>query len=149
MNDGQRAPSFREWNGVNPYHTLLGVQMEERGGGYARLRVPFVERLGGGVAGSFHGGIVSGLIDYAAVNAAVSALSPEESAAGTAELNVSYLRPALGAYIVAEARVLKKGRTLAVVDVDVTNPEGKLVAKGRVTYAVRPAALTRDGRTSE
>ncbi len=34
-----------------------------------------------------------------------------------------------------------KGRTLAVCDVDVTNSEGTLVAKGRVSYALHLAAL--------
>ena len=59
------------------------------------------------------------------------------------------LRPILGDDVLtrhlgdAEARILKKGRTLIVLDVDVTDGDGRLVAKGRVSYALRPAALTR------
>jgi uncharacterized protein (TIGR00369 family) len=57
--------------------------------------------------------------------------------AGTAELNVSYLRPAFGPLIVAEGVVLKKGRTLAAVDVSISDGAGRLYAKGRCQYALR------------
>lgn len=126
---------------ANPFHELLGVELEERAPGYARVRLPVRAQLGGGVAGSLHGGVLSALVDIATLGALQGLFRPDERAAGTAELSISYLRPALGEYVAAEARVLKKGRTLAVIDVDITDPEGRLVAKGRVSYALRPAAL--------
>jgi uncharacterized protein (TIGR00369 family) len=87
--------------------------------------------------------VLSALVDIVTLSAVSSVARPDEQMAGTAELNVSYLRPALGDAVIAEARVLKKGRTLAVVDVDITGTDGRLVAKGRVSYALRPNALTR------
>jgi len=107
-----------------------------------------VEKIRGGVAGSVHGGVLSALVDIVTLSAIASVVQPGEQMAGTAELNISYLRPALGDAVIAEARVLKKGRTLAVVDVDLSGGDGRLVAKGRVSYALRPAAIARDdGRT--
>ncbi len=127
----------------NPFLDHIGVLLEERSPGYARYRIPVVEEVRGGVAGSLHGGAVCTLVDIAAIGAVASMLRPDERMAGTAEISVSFLRPATGHTVYAEARLLKKGRTLAVCDVDVTNDAGKLVAKGRVGYALRPAALLR------
>ena len=140
MND-EHAQRFQTGN---PYHALIGVELVERGDGHARCRLPVTEKVRGGVAGSVHGGVISALVDIATLSAVASIVQPGEQMAGTAELSVSYLRPALGEAVFADARVLKKGRTLAVIDVDITNPDGTLVAKGRVSYALRPAALRRD-----
>lgn len=137
IDDGLRA-RFRD---SNPFHQLIGIELEERAAGYARVRLPASERIRGGVAGSIHGGVLSALADVVTLAAMGTVFTERERAAGTAELSVSYLRPALGAYVIAEGRVLKKGRTLAVVDVDMSDPDGKLVAKARVSYALRPAEL--------
>jgi uncharacterized protein (TIGR00369 family) len=123
----------------NPFHQLLGVELEEQSQGYARVRLPVTDRVRGGVGGSVHGGVLSALADIATLGAMQSLFDARARPAGTAELSVSYLRPALGAYVIAEARVLKKGRMLAVLDIDLKDPDGRLVAKGRVSYALRPA----------
>ena len=125
----------------NPFHQLLGIELEERAPGYARVRMPVDDRLLGGVGGSVHGGVISALADIACLGAMQGVFTEHERAAGTAELGLSYLRPALGAYVIAEARVLKKGRMLAVIDVDIKDPVGRLVAKARVSYALRPADM--------
>jgi uncharacterized protein (TIGR00369 family) len=95
------------------------------------------EKVRGGVGGSVHGGVLSSLVDIATILAVSTLVQPHEQMAGTAELNISYLRPALGAAVYAAARVLKKGRSLAVCDVDLTDLDGRLLAKGRVAYALR------------
>ena len=127
----------------NPFLDHIGVVLEERRPGFARYRIPVVDEVRGGVAGSLHGGAVCTLVDIAAIGAVATALRPDERMAGTAEISVSFLRPALGETIFAEATLLKKGRTIAVCDVDVISDSGKLVAKGRVNYALRPVALLR------
>lgn len=101
----------------------------------ATLRMPFqelVERARG--TGQFHGGPIATLVDLAgdmAVAARVGGGVP------TVDLRVDYLRPAQGAHLDARARARKVGRTLAVVDVDVTDEAGRLCATGRGTYATR------------
>lgn len=137
VDDGLRA-RFRN---SNPFHELIGVELAARSPGYARVRLPMSERVRGGVAGSVHGGVLSALADIATLGAMGTVFSERERAAGTAELSISYLRPALGAYVDAEARVLKKGRTLAVIDVDLKDSDGRLVAKARVSYALRPVEM--------
>ena len=129
----------RRFQTGNPFHTLIGVELVQRGEGHARCRLPVTEKVRGGVAGSVHGGVLSALVDIVTLSAISTVVNPaEDQMAGTAELSISYLRPALGDAVYADARVLKKGRQLAVVDVDLTDPDGRLVAKGRVSYALRP-----------
>src|SRR5262249_6998339 len=106
-----------------------------------RIRLPMNERLRGGVAGSFHGGVLCSLADIATLAAMQGLFTHRERAGGTAELSISFLRPALGSHVTAEARVLKNGRTLAVIDVDIKAPDGRVVAKARVSYALRPNEL--------
>lgn len=134
MQDETNRPDSRS----NPFLDHVGIVPEQRSDGYARYSLAVRREVGGGVAGSVHGGALCTMVDIAAIGAVASLLRQDEQMAGTAELSVSFLRPAIGSTVYAEARVLKKGRTLAVCDVDVTTDQGKLVAKGRVSYALRP-----------
>ena len=53
----------------------------------------------------------------------------------TINLRIDYLKPAIGDALVATARVRRSGRTVAVIDIDVVDDKGSLVALGRGTYS--------------
>jgi len=53
------------------------------------------------------------------------------------EMSVNYLSPHRRGRLRAEARVLRKGRRLAVGEVDVWNAAGERVAKSLLTYSIR------------
>lgn len=92
---------------------------------------PELERMPG--TGQFHGGALSSFIDTAgdfAVAAQLGGIVP------TINIRVDYLRPATGT-LRAAACVRRLGRTVAVVDIDVTDSEGRLVAVGRGTYGAQ------------
>lgn len=91
----------------------------------------------GGVGGSVHGGLLAALVDIAMLEAMLPMLEPGDQPAGTADLSITYLRPALGPSVAAEATVLRKGRTLAVTEVSIFDAEGRLCAKGRTIYVIR------------
>jgi uncharacterized protein (TIGR00369 family) len=83
----------------------------------------------------FHGGAIASLIDTAgdyAVAVAVGGGVP------TINMRVDYLRPATGEVLRATARARRIGRTVAVVDVEVADPDGRVCALGRATYATNP-----------
>jgi uncharacterized protein (TIGR00369 family) len=130
---------------ARPLHRQFDIRLEDLRDGYARFQMHANTHNRGGVHGASHGGILAMLADVAALAAIGTALGSNEATAGTAELNISYLSPATGSVIV-EACVLRKGRSLAVADVDLKSDAGKLLAKSRVSYAVRPA---RPGETVE
>jgi uncharacterized protein (TIGR00369 family) len=54
----------------------------------------------------------------------------------TVNFRVDYLRPAINTALTATARVRRAGRSVGVVDVEVTDSRGALVAVGRATYAM-------------
>lgn len=86
-----------------------------------------------------HGGVISSLIDSAAGGAVRSMRAPDEIKArphATSDLHVSYLSPATGGELLATARVVKAGRTAIFTEVDVETGDGKLVARGLVTFVI-------------
>lgn len=123
----------------HPLHQYFGIVLDVLTPGYARCVMHASDHNRGGVHGAAHGGVLAFLADVTALAAVSSVLAAGEQASGTAELNISYLSPGVSS-VIAEARVLRKGRTLVVTDVDLENDAGKLLAKSRVTYALRPPA---------
>jgi uncharacterized protein (TIGR00369 family) len=84
----------------------------------------------------FHGGPIAAFIDITgdfAIGMLVGGGVP------TINLRTDYLRPAVGAFLTAVARVRRSSRTLAVVDIEVVDDQDKLVALGRAAYANTPA----------
>lgn len=115
----------------------LGITLEEARPGYARLVIARTPLTPSGIAGSIHGGILAALVDIAMLEAVIPSLEPNEQPGGTADLNITYMRPAMGPRITVEATTLRKGKTLAVTEVEIKDDAGKLCAKGRTLYVVR------------
>ena len=91
----------------------------------------------GGIGGSVHGGLLALLVDAAMLEAMFPMFEPADQPAGTADLNITYMRPALGQTVFAEATVLRKGKTLAVTEVEILDSQRRLCAKGRTIYVIR------------
>ncbi len=135
------AQAKARWDS-HPLHQYFGITLEELGHGYARCRMRNNEHNRGGVHGAAHGGVLAFLCDVAALAAISTVIASGERAAGTSELNISYLSPGVGD-VLAETQVLRKGRTLAVADIDLKDGAGKLLAKSRVSYALHPPEFSR------
>jgi len=82
-------------------------------------------------SGEIHGGVIASLVDIAGDFALIYLLG---KGVPTINFRVDYLRPAVNTDLVAFAHVRRAGRTIGVVDIDVTNDEGKLVAVGTGCY---------------
>jgi uncharacterized protein (TIGR00369 family) len=78
-----------------------------------------------------HGGIVAALVDIAG-HATVAAKVLRTVA--TIDMRVDYLRLAGGDTLYAVGSVVKVGRTIGVVDVRLTDDQGRVVAVGRASY---------------
>jgi uncharacterized protein (TIGR00369 family) len=91
---------------------------------------------------ALHGGVAASTIGIAGVLAASSGGPERPHDAGTLDLAVDYLAAAIGEDIVAEAKVLRRGKEIVYSDVDVRNDAGKRIAKGLVTHRAldRPPA---------
>ena len=95
------------------------------------MRTEFERRAG---TGQWHGGPIAALIDTAGDYALVL-----RTGAGMPTINfrVDYLRPAVNTVLTATASVRRAGRTVGVVDIDVTDEQGRLVAVGRGCYGTQ------------
>jgi uncharacterized protein (TIGR00369 family) len=91
---------------------------------------PEFERLKG--SGQWHGGPMAAVIDTVGDYALVMQLGRPLP---TINFRVDYLRPAINTDLVVTATVRRNGKTVGVVDVDVCNEAGVLLAVGRATYA--------------
>jgi len=91
---------------------------------------PELERGRG--TGQWHGGPIAAIIDTVGDYALVMTLGRPLP---TVNFRVDYLRPAIDTALIVTARVRRSGRLVGVVDIDVANETGQLVAIGRATYA--------------
>ena len=118
----------------SPFVGHLGIKPVSLEPDVAVLELPFSEPLIT-IGDTVHGGAISTLVDTAAMAASWSTETPPANLRGTTvSLNVSFTSAARSVDLTATARVLRRGKNLCTVDVDVTYPSGELVAKGLVTY---------------
>jgi uncharacterized protein (TIGR00369 family) len=129
-----RAEIIRQFLPTSPYVCHLGIQLIDMQPDVATLRLPFADSLVT-IGTTMHGGAIASLIDTAAMVAAWSDDSVTENLRGTTvSLAISYLAPAEHEDIQATAHVLRRGRSLIYLDVEVQSVSGKGIARGLVTY---------------
>ncbi len=81
-------------------------------------------------SGNLHGGAIATLVDVAAGSCAARASSfdPLQHSLVTADLHVRYLGRPKGSPVRAEARVMRAGRMLIVIEVRVLDPLDNVIA---------------------
>lgn len=86
--------------------------------------------------GNGHGGTVASLADSACGISLLTSLEPGEFAV-TQNLFVNYFRPVKKGVLTARGRVINRGKTSAVLEAEVFNEAGELVAQAQTTHAIR------------
>jgi uncharacterized protein (TIGR00369 family) len=98
---------------------------------HCELRVPR-QPMYDGVFESFHGGVLMTIADSAACFAVLT-LTPTGQIMTTTDMNIRFLAPCLtDAHV--KARVIKLGRVMCPVAVDLFDTAGKQVAVAQVNY---------------
>ena len=82
--------------------------------------------------GTLHGGVLCDIADAAMGIAFASTLEEGESFT-TLELKINFLKPVWKARLRAEGRIVKRGRTVGLVECDVVDETGSLVARASST----------------
>jgi uncharacterized protein (TIGR00369 family) len=119
----------------SPFMSFLGLRVTSVDHERSELTVtmPLRAEIERGVGtAQFHGGPIAAFIDSVgdfAVALIVGGGVP------TINIRIDYLKPAVGKSLSGTARVRRSGRTVTVVDVDVYDEGGALVAVGRGTYS--------------
>jgi uncharacterized protein (TIGR00369 family) len=124
---------------IPPFHHWLGVRATAASPGRCTLELPpNPEFVGNPLIPAVHGGILAALIDLAGGAALFVEL---QYPTPTIDMRIDYLRPAIaGKRLVADAFVKSRGKTVAFVDIDVKDEDGRLVATGRCAYSVKESA---------
>ena len=109
-----------------PVGRLIGFELTEIGEGHATVSFKAEERHTNPM-GTLHGGILCDIADAAMGIAYASTLGEGESFT-TLELKINFLKPVWKAKLVAEGRVVKRGRTVGLTDCNIYDEQRKLVA---------------------
>lgn len=120
----------------NLFWRYIGVIVDDAGEGWVRLRVPVKDGLRNAAGAPVHGGVLSALVDMA-IGGALG--TTHDNAGGgigqtTLDMNISFLSAAGDGELVAEGRLLRRGRTIAFGEARISDGAGTLVAVGRATY---------------
>jgi uncharacterized protein (TIGR00369 family) len=90
--------------------------------------------------GTVHGGILCDIADAAMGIAFASTLGEGESFT-TLELKINFLKPIWKAKLRAEGRLVKRGKTVGLVECDVVDESGSLVARASSTCMTLAGAM--------
>lgn len=127
---------IREFLPHSPFVGHVGIELVDTGDGRAELALPFRDEVVT-IGRVVHGGALAALVDTAAMVAAWSGAEvPDELRGTTVAMSVSYLAPADGEDVTASARVVRRGRRLVTVQVDVHTAGGTHAATALVTYQI-------------
>jgi uncharacterized protein (TIGR00369 family) len=133
--DSNVLDELKRWFASVPLNAQLGLEIVDLGETTSTLRMPlqpwFAQEMG-----VVHGGIITTIAD----TAAVYALHPEADLSKrmtSIEFKLNFLRAGRldDGPIEARARVVRKGRTVAVCSVDVWQ-KGEIIATGLFTYLI-------------
>jgi len=118
----------------HPFHAHTGLTVESAADGRARLRMAWKPEHTQSF-GTLQGGYLAMIADAAVYIAGETLMKPGETLT-TVELKTNFLGPVRGEDVIAEASIVKRGRTIVLGDVAVTTASGQLVGKSLVTYMV-------------
>ena len=130
---------WRGWQKHTPFEGVVPMVLEahDKAAGTASFRLPYdpkYRRTDKEPTG-YHGGVIATVIDVA--GDFVVAIKCNGVGIPTINLAIDYLRSADAIDLIIHARVRRAGRTIAVVDIDVEDDDGRLIAIGRGTYGTK------------
>ncbi|HEX8180837.1 MAG TPA: PaaI family thioesterase [Pyrinomonadaceae bacterium] len=114
-----------------PIARLLGFRLTAIEAGAAVVELAATEAHANPM-GTLHGGVLCDIAD-AAMGLAYAATLNEDESFTTLELKINFLRPVWQAQLRAAARVVQRGRTVGLVECDVTDEQGRLIARATST----------------
>lgn len=114
-----------------PIAKVIGWTMTAIAPGRATMELDVDERLANPM-GTLHGGVLCDLSDAAMGIAYASELARGETFT-TIELKINFFKPVWRAHLRAEGKVVKRGRTVGLVECDVFDDKGSLVARASST----------------
>ena len=107
--------------------TTLGIEAVSIDEGVAVLKMETDTTKHANPMGTVHGGVLTDLADLAMGSAFSTVIGDDESFT-TIELKINYLKPVWNDTLLATAKVMKKGSTVGLIECEVQDSKGSLVA---------------------
>lgn len=114
-----------------PIMDTLNLEVTDIRTGFCELKAPRRKSYDG-IFESFHGGLLMTVADSAAAFALMTLIGPEARMT-TTDMNIRFLYPCL-TDLTAQAKVIKHGRTLSLMAVDLYDENRKHLAVAQVNY---------------
>lgn len=126
------------YNKNNHFGRFLGMTYEVLEPGLVNYSLSIKEELLATPTAA-HGGAIAGFMDGIVGVAALSATAPEGKVVSTVEFKLNFLRPALlNEEIKGVGKVLKKGKSILVVQGEIFNAKNELIATSLATMNAYP-----------
>ncbi len=135
---------IKSWVENSPYSRFLGVRLDRLDAEGVRLALPYRDE-NSNPGQALHGGCAASLGAIAGHAVTRAALGAESGPWHTAQMQVSYLAAAVAEDVVAEAKILRRGKEICFVGVDVSTEAGKPIAS--ITTTVRGRFAAEAGET--
>ncbi len=123
-----------------PFNKFLGIRAIGIERGKTEIEIPWRDELvGDPMKPAVHGGVISALADVAGGFAVWSVLEDPRQRVSTIDLRIDYLRPGKLETLVADATVVRAGRSVGVADVRVyhRSAPSDTIATGKGVYAIK------------
>jgi uncharacterized protein (TIGR00369 family) len=130
---------LKSWVESSAYSKALGVQLIDLTDESAQLHLPFKEE-NSNPGGALHGGVYASLSIIGAQAAARQVLGEDVGPFHTTGFQINYLSAAINEAVSAKARLLRRGKELAFVEVTCTSEAGKDVSHATLMIRGRKGA---------
>jgi 1,4-dihydroxy-2-naphthoyl-CoA hydrolase len=111
-----------------PFARTLGLSIVRDDPAHVQVRLAWDPGLCTS-GGALHGGVIVALADTAGGICAFRNLPPDAAGTTTIESKTNFLRAVIGGYLIASARPLHLGRTLIVIESDVSDDQERLIGR--------------------
>ena len=117
-----------------PFARKLGITCEKVAVDRVAMRLPWTPEHTT-IGDMLHGGAIAALVDVTATGACWATPDLEPGARGTTiGFTLTFLNAGRAQDLLAQARVVQRGRSIVTAEVDVHGADGKHVARALVTY---------------
>jgi len=135
--DERHLETLRDRVSRSPFHLCVGLHLESVGDGTAELAMDLRPHHFN-PQGIVHGGVIAAIADTSIGLALRSMLRPGLTHR-TAQLNVHFLSKGEGKKIIGRGRSLHLGQRMGYGEAEVSDAEGRLLARAGATFIVLPA----------
>lgn len=122
----------------SPVHERLQISVVHQEQGVAVLSMPLAEDVRGAVEGSIHGGMLATLADAASGFCLEDSFDLGSQIPVTTDMNIRYYRQPHEGPIVAEAKVVHRGRRLLSSECSIVDAAQRVLARSTATYMIVP-----------